>query len=138
MGKYKRIPSDAWNISERVIMRYPQQKERYTDLVKDMVLRSVDNDGMPHGSGTSNPTERAAIELLSPYNKRLSREVNAVEEVMHDMRPEELEVIKARYWADRWKRTPYEMIMEPYSERQMHRIVFKFVYKIGVRLGEIE
>ena len=95
---------------------------------------------MPRGSGTSNPTEELAIKLAeNPKLSRMKREIEAVESVYNELRPEYREVIRIRFWSYRYRNMSY-LKMEPstnYRERQMQKIVGRFISEVGRKLGEI-
>lgn len=135
-----KVPREAWRIIEIKIRRFPENKKLYEDAIKDLVHRTPENDGMPRGSGTSNPTEELAIKLAEdPKLSRIKREIEAVETVYNELRPEHQEVIRARFWSYRYRNMSY-LKMEPstnYRERQMHKIVAKFICEVGKKLGEI-
>ncbi len=135
-----RIPKEAWRIIEIKVRRYPENKKLYEEEIKNLVHRSSENDGMPRGSGTSNPTEELAIKLAeNPKLSRMKREIEAVESVYNELRPEYQEVIRVRFWSYRYRNMSY-LKMEPstnYRERQMQKIVGRFISEVGRKLGEI-
>lgn len=135
-----KVQREAWRIIEIKIRRYPENKRLYEEELDDLVHRTPENDGMPRGSGTSNPTEQLAIKLAE--NQRLSRikrEINAVEAVYNNMIPEYQEVIRTRFWTYRYRNMSYLKMehITNYRERQMQKIVAKFIREVGKQLGEL-
>ena len=135
-----KVPREAWRITEIKIRRYPENKKLYEEEISDMIHRSSSNDGMPRGSSTSNPTEDLAIKIAeNPRLSRMKREIESVESVYNELIPEYQEVIRTRFWSYRYKNMSY-LKMEPktsYRERQLQRIVAKFIREVGKKLGEI-
>lgn len=135
-----KVPREAWRIIEIKIRRYPENKKLYEEAVEDLVHRTPENDGMPRASGTSNPTESLAIKLAEdPKLSRIKHEIEAVEMAYNELSPEHQKVIRVRFWSCRYRNMPY-LKMEPitnYRERQMHKIVAKFIREVGRILGEI-
>ena len=80
-------------------------------------LTAVQCDGMPHGTGTSDPTARQAIEIADIYDKRIA-ELNGrvrtimdnrrlVEQMLDALSRDERRVITARYIDNiRWDYIP--------------------------------
>lgn len=57
--------------------RYRQQYEEESALI-DAVRSPSDNDGMPHGSGVSKPTEEKAIRLADRRMRLIKAELEAI------------------------------------------------------------
>ena len=57
--------------------RYRQQYEEESTLI-DAVRSLSDNDGMPHGSGVSKPTEEKAIRLADRRMRLIRAELEAI------------------------------------------------------------
>ena len=135
-----KVPREAWRIIEIKIRRYPENKKLYEEEISDMVHRSSGNDGMPRGTGTSNPTEELAIKLAeNPKLARMKREIDAVESVYKGLSLEYQRVIKVRFWTSRYKNLSYlkmESIVS-YKEAQIRRICGLFIKSVGEKLGEI-
>lgn len=135
-----KIPSEAWKVVEIAVRRYPENKIIYDSAVEELMASTPESDGMPRGSSTSNPTERIAIKLAdNPRLSRVKREIDAVESVYNALRPEHQKVIKTRYWSYRYQNMTY-FAMEMYTnyrERQMHKIVSRFIRNVGKKLGEL-
>ena len=134
-----KIKRDSCAIIERVIRRYPETKAMYEDEVERILHSTPQQDGQPHGSGTGNPTEQKALKMLDPRVERISREVSAVEKAYAEIPDDHKKVIRVRFWTDKRKNMPYIWMQASvsYSERQMHRIVFSFIEKVGKNLGEL-
>ena len=138
---YTKIPKDSWAIIERVLRRYPEQKREY-DNTREMAIESTPfNDGQPRSNYPANRTETAIVNLISnPRMQRMEREIAAVEKAYYGLEYEEQrKVIRLRYWTNPWRNIPYNHLNGvDYSERQMHRIVYRVVKTVGKELGEIE
>ena len=135
-----RIPRDSWGIIERVIRRYPESKRELEIYENDIIYSSPENDGQPKGTGVGDPTARKAEKLMSDARvQRLHREVDAVESVYNLMIPEHQKVVRVRFWSNRWRNMNYSCMENPtsYSSRQMIRICYAFIRKVGEKLGEV-
>lgn len=134
------ISREAWRIIEIKIRRYPETKAEYDELVEGIMNHSQGNDGQPKGSDIGNPTERLAIKLAEePRLQRMKREIEAVESVYNNLRPEYQKVIRVRFWSYRYQNMCY-FDMErctSYCDRHMRRIVKSFIKQVGEKLGEI-
>ena len=136
---YVKIPRDSRAIIERVLMRYPDQKEEYDSMREQLLESTPFNDGQPRGNYPGNRLEDVVIKLQSPRMQRIEMEIKAVEKAYNALREEEKKVIRIRYWTSRWRKVPYTRIRDSfYSERQMQRIVFRMIDSVGRDLGEIE
>lgn len=63
--------------------RCQSEYEKELDLI-DAVRSLSDNDGMPHGSGTSKPTENKAIRLADAHKKLMNAKLEALR-IRHDL-----------------------------------------------------
>lgn len=135
-----KVPRESWRVIEIKIRRYPESKKLYEEEIADLIHRTQDNDGMPHGASISNPTEELAIKLAeNPRLCRMKREIDAVESVYKGLSLEHQRVIKVRYWTNRYKNVSYlkmESIVS-YREAQIRRICGFFIKTVGEKLGEI-
>lgn len=134
-----KVPRDAWKVIEIKIRRYPENKKLYEEVLDDLLHRTPENDGMPRGSGTSNPTEELAIRLAeNPKLSRMKREIEAVESIYKGLTPEHQKVIRVRFWASRYKNTSYLKMesLVSYKEAQIRRICGRFIKSVGEKLGE--
>lgn len=61
----------------RRAQRYREEYENETRLI-DAVRSLSDNDGMPHGSGISKPTENKAIRLADKRLRLIEAEMEAI------------------------------------------------------------
>lgn len=134
------ITREAWKIIEIKIRRYPENKAEYEEVVNCIMNNKRESDGQPKGTDIGNPTERLAIKLAEePRLQRLKREIEAVEYVYNNLKPDHQKVIRVRFWSYRYQNMCY-FDMErstSYSETQMRRIVKSFIRKVGEKLGEI-
>lgn len=134
---YTKIPKDSWAIIERVLMRYPEQKEEYDNMRLQLLESTPYNDGQPRGNCPGNRLEDTVIKLHSPRMQRIEREIRAVENAYNALSGEQKEVIRTRYWTLRWRKVPYAEMRCCYSEGQMKRIVYRVIDSVGRELGEI-
>ena len=103
----KGISPDSWYIITSVLKRYRANREELDD---------------------SNHN--------SPYQRRLKREVKAVEDALAKLTPEEQQVIDIRYF--RGYTVSYDWMKDHnYSVRQSKRICKKMIKLVGVAIGEI-
>lgn len=135
-----KIPREAWRITEIKVRRYPENKAEYDNAVDELMHCHSENDGQPKGSDLGRPVENVAIKLAdNPRLQRIKREMDAVEDVYNGMTPDHQRVIRVRFWSYRCHNMTY-FDMErctSYSERQMRRVVAKFIRDVGKKLGEI-
>lgn len=98
----------AYSGSKRVIESIHKEIEEYKKDIESMrQLTAVRYDGMPHGTGTSDPTAKAATEIVDLYDKRISELKERVriildnnrktEDMLSVLSRDERRVIKARY-----------------------------------------
>ena len=138
-----KLNRDSWRIIETIIMRYPERKKEYEELVEDIIESSGSGDGKngsnPDYTKPQSVTEAKAMKMLSDkYLQNMKKEIDAVESVFESLNEEEKKVMRIRYWSTRRKKVPYlKMIQCGYSERQMKRIVNRIITQIGQKLGEI-
>lgn len=145
MPRYRRIPQDAWTQARFVLLRYPETKEEYDSLLEVATTRNPESKSSGPKPAHADPTQTSAIRLMemesTPRYQRISREVKAVDAVIAELDPIEVEIIRMRYWSHRkGVRTalPYDyMQASGYSERQMHRICQKVIRAVAINLGEL-
>lgn len=136
------IEKEAWKIVELIIRRYPDKKREYEQYISDIMASSAAAGVTIHGSEEyrkpQSVTEAKALKMTSVYADRLKKQIEAVEFVYNDLKPEEQKVMRIRFWTDRRRNIPYlKMENVSYSERQMKRIVYKIIVRVGKYLGEI-
>ena len=103
------------------------REEYETEMLKIDAVRSLsDNDGMPHGSGISKPTEEKAIRLAEKALKLKQAELDALEirqevfETITDIPGDEGELLYHRYIQLMfWKDIAKIMV---YTERGIYKI----------------
>lgn len=135
-----KIPWEARKIIESKIRRYHDNITEYANVEEEILHPQKTVDGQPHGSGLGNPTQQAAIKIAdNPRLNRLKQEIDAVEAVYNKLLPEHQKIIRVRFWTHRYKNKTYFSMERStsYSERQMRRVVFNFVKKVGEKLGEL-
>lgn len=136
------IERESWKIIELIIRRYPYKKKEYEEYISEIMASSqaagvaiTDSDDY---SKPQSVTEAKALKVTSVYAERLKKQIEAVELVYNNLKPEEQKVMRIRYWTDRHRNIPYLQIKSvSYSERQMKRIVYKIIVQVGKYLGEI-
>lgn len=136
------IRRDSWKMIEFVIRRYPDSKKEYEEYIENiMTSSSAPAAGVTLSEEYTKPqsvTEAKAIKLSSARQYRLKKEIEAVELVYKNLRPEEQRVMEGRFWEDKKRNTPYEkMTGVGYSVRQMRRIVKKIILQVGTYIGEV-
>lgn len=139
MKSYTKIPKDSWRICETIVMRYPEQKKEYGEMKEQLLEATPYNDGQPHSNFPSNRVENAIVKLSSNRMLRIDRENKIVEAALARLDEEQQKVIRVRYWNETGKVIPYLKIRDvAMSEITMKRTVFKFLYFIAKKLGEID
>lgn len=136
------IERESWKIVELIIRRYPYKKKEYEEYISEIMASSqaagvtiIDSEDY---SKPQSVTEAKALKMTSVYAERLKKQIEAVEFVYNNLKPEEQKVMRVRYWSDRRRNIPYlQMKGVSYSERQMKRIVYKIIVQVGKYLGEI-
>jgi len=137
----ERVEREAWKIVELTIRRYPAKKQEYEQYLTEIMTSSSSGEGKNQNGDYSKPqsvTEAKALKMTSAYADRLKKQIEAVEFVYGNLKPEEQKVMRIRFWTDRNRNVPYlKMKSVSYSERQMKRIVYKIIVQVGRYLGEI-
>ena len=141
VGRY-RLPPDAWRQATLVLLRYPETKVLYNQLVEEVQTRTDEQKGNSHKPVHSDPTATAAIRLSDDARfQRVKREVAAVDSALTGLDGAEREVIRRRFWNHKRgsrKICAYRYMIDiGYSERQMHRIVRRVVKAVALQLGEM-
>ena len=136
------INKRSWRIIEIVLMRYPEKKKEYDNYISDILSSTGSSENRNPEEEDNKPqsvTEAKALKMSSVYAERIKREIEAVEFVYKNLKPEEQKVIRNRYWRNGLRKpVPYLKIEgASYSERQMKRIVWKTIMQIGRYIGEI-
>lgn len=136
------IDHDTWHMIEIIIRRYPTAKKEYEQYIdKIMTSSSAPAAGVKYSEDYIKPqsvTEAKALKMTSVRAETLKKQIEAVELVYSNLKPEEQKVMRKRFWSDRRRNIPYtKMDKVAYSERQMKRIVKKIISQVGVYLGEI-
>lgn len=136
------IEKESWKIIELVIRRYPDKKKEYEQYISEIMaaspaagIKTTESDDY---SKPQSVTEAKALKMHSIYADKIKKEIEAVELVYNNLKPEEQRLMEIRYWTDRRHSIPYLQIKDvKYSERQMKRIVRKIIQRVGKYLGEI-
>ena len=136
------IERESWKIIELIIRRYPYKKKEYEEYISEIMASSpAAGAGITESEDYSKPqsvTEAKALKMTSVYAERLKKQIEAVEFVYNNLKPEEQKVMRIRFWTDRRRNIPYlQMKSVSYSDRQMKRIVYKISVQGGKYLGEI-
>lgn len=140
----QRINRTSWRIIETILLRYPRRKKEYEEYISEIMASPAGGSSRPLDPGeerdkAQSVTEAKALKMTSVYFDRIKREVEAVEFVYNDLRKEEQDVIRVRYWSRGIRKpVPYHRLTScSYSERQMQRIVQKAIIRVGRYIGEI-
>ena len=141
---YSRVNNKIWITIEIVIQMYPENKRKLEDYTREIVEASC----KPEFAGEMQEdytkpqscTEAKALKLAtSEYYKQLKKEVEGVEMAYNSLTETEQRIIKARFWSNKAKKIPYlKMGNTGYSERQMKRIVYRMIERVGRYIGKIE
>lgn len=135
----QKMEKESWAITEKIIQRYPVTVQLYEELREELLAGSPFCDGQPRGNFTKNRLEEAMIKLQNPKAQRMEREIQAVEQTFSALKMEHKIVIEERFWKERGKKVPYKDLIHKtgYEERQLKRIVSKFIYSVAEKIGEI-
>ena len=142
VGRY-RLPPDAWRQATLVLLRYPETKVLYNQLVEEVQTRTDEQKGgTSHKPVHSDPTATAAIRLSDDARfQRVKREVTAVDNALTGLDGAEREVIRQRFWSHKRgsrKVCGYNYMRDTgYSRRQMQRIVKRVIISVAMHLGEL-
>lgn len=136
------IDHDTWHIIEIIIRRYPTAKKEYEEYIDRVMTSSPATAvGVTYSKDYCKPqsvTEAKALKMTSIRAEVLKKQIEAVELVYANLKPEEKKLMEKRFWSDRGRNIPYTKIKDvAYSERQMRRIVKKIILKVGIYLGEV-
>ena len=111
--------------AEHRARRYREEYENESLLI-DAIRSLSNNDGMPHGSGISRPTEEKALRLADKRLRLIDAEVEAMKirqelfDFIDSIDGDEGEVLFRRYISlEFWKDIASEM---KYSERAIYKI----------------
>ena len=140
----QRINRASWRIIETILLRYSQRKKEYEEYISDIMASPAGGSSRPSDPArerdkAQSVTEAKALKMTSVYFERIKKEVEAIEFVYNDLRKEEQDVIRVRYWSKGIRKpVPYHRLTScSYSERQMQRIVQKVIIRVGRYIGEI-
>lgn len=137
-----RIERESWKIIELIIRRYPDKKKEYEEYISEIMCSSKTDGYHAPSEDYSKPqsvTEAKALKMNSAYMDMIKKQIEAVEFVYNNLRPEEQKVMQTRYWTDRKRNIPYlKMTGCSYSEKQMKRIVYKIIMQVGKYIGELK
>ena len=125
-----------YEYATRRIKRLEAELEEETLLID--VVRSVsDNDGMPHGSGISKPTEERAIRLADKRLRLVQARLDAVEirqnvyDVIERIGGDEADVLYQRYiLLKTWDKVCESVFYSWYKVNHLHRDALEKVDKI--------
>lgn len=137
------INKRSWRIIEIILLRYPEKKKEYEEYISDILSFTGSSENRNPEEENNKPqsvTEAKALKMSSVYAERTKKEIEAVEFVYRNLKPEEQSVIRERYWERGLRKpVPYLQIKDTsYSERQMKRIVWKTIFQVGRYIGEIK
>ena len=114
-----------YEYADRRAKRLKAEYEREQQLI-DAIRSASDNDGMPHGSGISKPTEDKALRLADKRLKWIDAELDAIEkrqevfELIYDIDGIEGDVLVERYVNLRkWEEI---CILVHYSWQGVHKV----------------
>ena len=114
------LPQGIYISTLWIIRDYARMKES----IEDAILTTPDHDGMPRGSGISDPTAAKAMKLSDAIMKR----IRAIEGAKEDI-PEE-------YMHGVWNNIQYRMPFPQDAARETYsRYKSKYIYRVAERLG---
>lgn len=129
----KRIPDDVYYRNTQLCKSYYKLKKRRKAQEREILYASSGpGDGMPHGSGTGDPTAQKAEKLLRLLAET-DRQITAVEKAYNalpDLTAREL--IRLNLFDG----VPMHHIPLPISESTMKRIRADFVRQVAENMGE--
>ena len=138
--KYYSFNHDMQMDIERVLKRYPRNKQMLDSIYDDVVLATHPTPSKGNSSSENKPqsvTEGKALQLMNPYYDRIKREVYAVEKAVDTLDPIKLEIIRKRYWTQE-KTVAFKYIDVPYASNTQRYITRKVLYLVGIYMGLIE
>lgn len=128
-----------YEYADRRAKRIRAEYEREEELI-DAVRSLSDNDGMPHGSGTSRPTEEKAIRLADKRLKYVDAELEAIRlrqevfDVINSIDDIEGEILYQRYVKLlKWEAVCVTVHLSWYAVHDHHKKALAIVQS---RLGE--
>ena len=134
------VSRKAWQAATNALLWYEDNKREYAELTDEILSGSGSRDST---AGTHpDPTGGAAVQMYTSARlQRITAEVEAVERAVCRLQPEELRVIRARYWTGQrgMMRKPrqYDLLQDlGYSTRSMIRISKATVLRVATLLGE--
>ena len=92
-----KIPRDSWDIIQKIIRRYPEQKSEYDAAIEEMMDGTPHGDGQPGGNLPGNPVECLVMAMNSPRMMRMKREIEAVKRVYEALNEDHKKVIRVRF-----------------------------------------
>ena len=114
------LPQGIYMSTLWIIRDYARMKES----IEDEILTTPVHDGMPRGSGISDPTASKAMNLSGTIMGR----INAIEEAKND--------IPAEYMHGVWNNIQYRMPFPQDAARQTYsQYKSKYIYGVADRLG---
>ena len=141
MGREK-ISRKAWQRATNALLWYPDNKVEYNSLFDELTTRDPEHSGGSSKPMHRDPTADSGIRLATDARRQcLRQEIDAVEEATKNLLPEQLEVIRQRYWrkhyGGRRKPVKYDYLSElGYSVIGMRKIVRHVIIVIAAKLGE--
>ena len=136
------ISRKAWQRATNVLLWYQDNIDELASLQDAATTFDPERRGSSGKPLHPDPTANAAIRLVdSQRAKALKAEIEAVEEALCLLTPEQREVVRRRFWCDqrgsRRKPRQYDYLQDTgYSERQMKRICRTMIRRVAANLGE--
>lgn len=139
-----KISRKAWQRATNALLWYPDNKREYTSLLEELTSRNPEEKGNGSRPAHPDPTARMAIRMAESRRLHtLEQEIEAVEMAVSSLHPEQLEVVRRRFWESqrylgcRRKPRQYDYLQDlPYSIDGMRMIVRKVILKTAEYLGE--
>jgi len=142
MGRQK-LSRKGWQRAVNALLWYPDNKTELVLLAEELMTGSGEERGARSNSGPKDPTGATAIRLAE--NRRyqtLKQEIEAVDQAVSSLSPEQAVVVRRRFWDYRYsggRRKPrqYDFMQDlGYSLDGMRKIVRGVILEVASLLGE--
>lgn len=140
----KTISRKAWQRATNALLWYPDNKREQATITEELMTNNPEHGGSVSQPLHHDPTADAGMRLAMDRRlQTLRQEIEAVETALQSLRPEEIWVVRRRYFDSykyvRQRRIPlkYEYLLDAgYSVRSMKRISKRTIFLVAEYLGE--
>ena len=138
------ISRKAWQRATNALLWYPDNKVEYESLLDELLTPDPEPSGVSVKPVHKDPTAAAAVRLASSKRfQTLKQEIEAVELAVSSLQPEQVEVVRRRFWESkrysggRRKPRQFDYLQDlGYSIIGMRKITRKVVVSVAGYLGE--